>query len=275
MTEAARFWLLVKGRPKGPFLPDELAAQPDFGPHSLVCPPGMRPGDRRNWRPARRVKGLSSLLPEPRHAAASSAAGEGTGRAEADANVKPLSAESAAGVLARRLREYAGGAAKPGASDVSRRINPLLAAVAALGQLVCVPIALLSKPPPTFRDPSLAPLNASVRYVVTPAEALAAQGKGRPLVLATQGAAAWGSCLEAGRFKECAASCRNTAGCSVPDAWEACRGSGRSDEACFDLCSAKGDCVPPAQVLARRCGVFSVTGVPVACRGFHASQPSK
>ena len=219
MTEAARFWLLVKGRPKGPFLPDELAVQPDFGPHSLVCPPGMRPDDRRSWRPAHRVKRLSSLLPAPKHAAAPSAAAEGTERAEAAPDLKLLSARLAPGAVVRRLRECADGAAGARPGDVCRLFNPLLAAIALLAELICVPIALSSKRPPEFKYPSLAPFNASVRYVVTPAEALAARGNGRPLVLAMQGAAAWGGCLEAGRFKECAASCRNTPGCSVPDGW--------------------------------------------------------
>ena len=304
---APRFWLLEDGRSSGPFAVAELVARAGFGPQSLVCLEGKPPGDRRNWRPARRVKDLSGFFPEPKPAAARA------GEASADEDRGPFPVPARAAVPAEPRRTEAG-AAKAWMSrhaDIFQRFNPVFAGLAVATVLLCLPIALLSKRPARFKDPlaqapagssrpgsapaperllaptgdSGAPFNVCPRPVEAPAAAAgrtnlpatiqagsswlralpeAAQAE----VAAVRAGDAWQRCLEARRFADCAAACRKSPSCGVPDAWEVCRGWTRSDESCLELCAESGQCKPPADVLNRRCRGLPEADAPPSCRAF-------
>ena len=280
MSEGARFWLLESGHPKGPFAVAELVARPGFGPQSLVCPEGKAPGKRRNWRPARRLKELAGLLPEPRRPPESGAGASKAGGSEKDEARALLPSGAAAASKPRRAEAGAADAQRLSYAAAFRRFNPLLSRLALLTVFVCVPLALLSKRPPPFNDP-LAPWGGS-----TPSEA--APGSGH--LLTSSGHVAepvnsgpkrgqagtaranetWLRCLDAGRFEECAASCRKVPRCLVPDGWEVCLGSGRSEQRCFDICSESGQCKPPIEVLSRRCRESSGAATPLICHGLLA-----
>lgn len=279
MSEGARFWLLESGHPKGPFAVAELAARPGFGPQSLVCPEGKAPGKRRNWRPARRVKELAGLLPEPRRPPESDAGASKAGGSEKDEARVLLPSGAAAASKPRRAEAGAADGQKLSYAAAFRRFNPLLSRLALLTAFVCVPLALLSKRPPPFKDP-LAPWGGSAQSEAVPGSehlltssgrAGASAGSGpRPVETGAVRAETWGKCLDAGRFEECAASCQKTPGCRVPDAWEVCLGSGRSEQRCFDICSTSGQCKPSIEVLNRRCRGSSEAATPLICRGLLA-----
>lgn len=62
----SRYWLLRGKKPAGPYPGPELLRQPDFEPECLVCPEGLPPAKRKNWRVASKIKELKALLDAPR-----------------------------------------------------------------------------------------------------------------------------------------------------------------------------------------------------------------
>ncbi|MBI4346874.1 MAG: hypothetical protein HY553_08465 [Elusimicrobia bacterium] len=63
-----RYWLLRGKKPAGPYAGPDLLRQPDFEPECLVCPEGLPPAKRKNWKVASKVKELKALLDAPRPA---------------------------------------------------------------------------------------------------------------------------------------------------------------------------------------------------------------